>query len=147
METMERNNFETKLLTAIKANLPELEKMCNSLNDMWGCEDYIYRFYHHSFKVYYAQAITESLVKAFKNLLPERPLNEDFEFIIQKGTGFFFETEHNNKWLETTRPMLEALFHAQYFLEMMCKYGKELNEPPETLPSGWAAVLYLYNLR
>jgi hypothetical protein len=30
---------------------------------------------------------------------------------------------------------------------MVCKYGKELDEPTDSLPSGWAAVLYLYGLR
>jgi hypothetical protein len=30
---------------------------------------------------------------------------------------------------------------------MICKYGKELNESPNALPSGWAAVLYLFDLR
>jgi len=42
---------------------------------------------------------------------------------------------------------LEAFFHAKYFLEMACKYGRELAEPPETLPSGWAALLCLYGMR
>ncbi len=32
-------------------------------------------------------------------------------------------------------------------LEMVVKYGQTLEAPPETLPSGWAAVLYLYGLR
>jgi hypothetical protein len=48
---------------------------------------------------------------------------------------------------EATRPILEAFFHARYFLEMVCRYGRELAEPPSPLPSGWAAVLYLYGLR
>jgi hypothetical protein len=43
--------------------------------------------------------------------------------------------------------MLEAFFHARYFLEMAVKYGRELELPPTLLPSGWAALLYLYNLR
>ena len=38
-------------------------------------------------------------------------------------------------------------FHAKFFLEMVVKYGKEIDEPPEVLPSGWAAVLCLYDLR
>ena len=42
---------------------------------------------------------------------------------------------------------LEAFFHANYFLDMAIKYGEELDEPPSPLPSGWAAVLYLYNIR
>jgi hypothetical protein len=32
-------------------------------------------------------------------------------------------------------------------LEMAVKYGKELERPPNFLPSGWAALLYLYDLR
>jgi hypothetical protein len=43
--------------------------------------------------------------------------------------------------------MVEAFAHARYFLEMACKYGKELEEPPQIMPSGWASVLYLYDLR
>jgi len=50
-------------------------------------------------------------------------------------------------WDASTRPLLEAFFHARYFLEMAVKYGAELDEPPTTLPSGWAGLLYLYNLR
>ena len=49
--------------------------------------------------------------------------------------------------LAVTRPILEAFFHARYFLEMVCKYGRKLKAPPQVLPSGWAAVLYLYQLR
>ena len=45
------------------------------------------------------------------------------------------------------RPILEAFFHARYMLEMAVKYGKELDRPPNCLPSGWAAFLYLYDLR
>ena len=51
------------------------------------------------------------------------------------------EHEHNEKWTHHTRPFVEAFFHAKYFLEMVIKYGKEIEEPPEILPSGWAAVL------
>jgi hypothetical protein len=30
---------------------------------------------------------------------------------------------------------------------MMIKYAKELESAPQMLPSGWAAVLYLFELR
>jgi hypothetical protein len=43
--------------------------------------------------------------------------------------------------------MLEAFFHAHYFLDMILKYGRVLASPPRVLPSGWAAVLTLYGLR
>ncbi|MGZ5544922.1 MAG: hypothetical protein ACXWIU_09620 [Limisphaerales bacterium] len=58
-----------------------------------------------------------------------------------------FSSEHNEIWLETTRPIVEAFFHARYFLEMAVNYGRELEYPPHVMPSGWAAFLYLYNLR
>lgn len=46
-----------------------------------------------------------------------------------------------------TRPIVEAFFHARFFVEMAVKYGSELTEPPQPMPGGWAALLYLYDLR
>ena len=43
--------------------------------------------------------------------------------------------------------MLEAFWHAEYMLRMAIRYGKELDEAPSLLPSGWAALLYLYGIR
>jgi hypothetical protein len=43
-------------------------------------------------------------------------------------------------------PILEAFFHALFMLEMAVRYA-DLGEPPQMLPSGWAALLYLYDLR
>ncbi len=84
-----------------------------------------------------------------KDLAPEgRSLCEEFEEIIKEGAGGKeFGYEHNEKWTYHTRLFVEAFFHAKYFLEMVVKYGNEMNEPPEMLPSGWAAVLCLYDLR
>jgi hypothetical protein len=55
--------------------------------------------------------------------------------------------KHNQQWTAHTRVFLEAFFHAKYFLEMAVKYGKELQAAPTMLPSGWAALLCLYDLR
>ena len=55
--------------------------------------------------------------------------------------------EHNKRWAEVTRPMVEAFFHAKYFLEMSVKYGKEYEEIVFPIDSGWAAVLELYEIR
>ena len=63
------------------------------------------------------------------------------------ATRLLTPTWNNQNWLAVTRPMLEAFFHARYFLEMAVKYGKELDSPPQMLPSGWASLLYLYNMR
>ena len=140
---------ENKLLANIKIKLPELEMLLREASSHWGYEDPIYRFYHHSLKVYSLQYLTRRIVDVLKDLAPEgQPLCKEFEEIIKEGAGGKeFEQEHNEKWTYHTRPFVEAFFHAKYFLEMVVKYGREMEEPTEMLPSGWAAVLCLYNLR
>ena len=143
----QRRQEEVKLLAAIKDALPRLEQMWQQANSHWGYEDPVYRFYHQSFKVYHLQADIAEIVKALQDLAPHLPLNPWFMQIVGEGTAGEFSMDVNQRWLEATRPILEAFFHARYFLEMVCKYGKELSEPTDSLPSGWAAVLELYGLR
>ncbi|HUR82098.1 MAG TPA: hypothetical protein VM733_15135 [Thermoanaerobaculia bacterium] len=138
---------EQQLLANIKSALPELEALLERARSHWEYEDFVYRFYHHSFKVFGIQRMTRTIVDALRALLPEAQLNPWFTAIIDDGTGRRWTEEMNATWLVSTRPMVEAFFHARYMLEMVAKYGPELQQPPETLPSGWAAVLYLYGLR
>jgi hypothetical protein len=42
---------------------------------------------------------------------------------------------------------LDGFWHAKYFIQMMMKYAKELESAPQALPSGWAVVLYVFELR
>jgi len=144
---MIKEETDNTLLVGLKAKLPELEMLYARFQTMWHYEDPIYRFYHHSFKTYKLQGLTEEIVAALQGVYPELPLNDMFMTIVQQGTGKVFTLEHNQRWFEETRPIVEAFFHARFFLEMAVKYGKELNSPPQSLPSGWAAFLYLYNLR
>ena len=74
-------------------------------------------------------------------------MNPWFLEIIQQGTRREFTIEDNQRWTEVTRPIVEAFFHARYFLEMAVRYGSRLGGPPRLLPSGWAALLELYGLR
>jgi hypothetical protein len=129
--------------------LPKLRKLLKEANDHWIYEDGIYRFYHQSFKVYYLQSETKKIVAALQELSPGRALNAWFEKIIKDGTSKAFDLSDNEHWLDATRPVVEAFFHAKYFLEMAVRYGGTFkkNRPPAMLPSGWAAFLYLYNLR
>jgi hypothetical protein len=136
-----------QLFANLRAALPQLEKLLRDCQGHWGYEDGIYRFYHHSFKVYSLQETTSAIVAGLQSLAPGRNLNESFMAIVRDGTGKTFEREHNQRWLEVTRPIVEAFFHAQYFLEMAVRYGRQLDHPPRQLPSGWAAFLYLYDLR
>lgn len=135
------------LFKNLQAQLPELETLLHQCSNHWGYEDPIYRFYHHSFKVYGLQDETVKIVQALQRLAPQLTLNEQFLRIVAAGTGKVFTPKDNRNWDAVTRPILEAFFHARFFLEMVVKYGHELQAPPNTLPSGWAALLYLYNLR
>lgn len=138
-----------KLLANIKNKLPELNGLLKEINSHWGYEDPIYRFYYQSFKVYRIQEETKRIVEALKSIAPEG-LNfcDEFQEIISLGaSGKRFRLSHNENWTRHTRVFLEAFFHAKFFLEMAVKYGEELEEAPDILPSGWAALLCLYNIR
>jgi len=136
-----------RLLESLSANLPDLEKLLEECSEKWWYVDPIYRFYHQSYKVYSVQNMTLRIVAKLESVLPDHPLNEWFLQIVREGTGKEFSREDNNNWLAVTRPMLEAFFHARFFLEMAVAYGRELKLPPLPLPVGWAALLYLYNMR
>ncbi len=135
------------LFAKLKGALPEMEALLEKCSSHSVYEDAIYRFYHQSFKVYQLQNHTVAIVEKLQSLLPGRKLNEYFMQIVAEGTGKAFSPEHNQIWLETTRPIVEAFFHARHFLEMAVKHGRGLEYPPRVMPSGWAALLYLYNLR
>lgn len=140
---------DNKLLSNIKKKLPEIRKLLQEVSSHWIYEDLIYRFYHNSFKVYYIQDVTKKIVDALYSMAPEgQGFCTEFQEIINSGaSGKVFKFNHNKNWSMHTRPFLEAFFHAKFFLEMAIKYGVELEEAPNILPSGWAALLSLYNIR
>lgn len=96
--------------------------------------------------MYGLQHQTRSIRNRLQALAPDRPLNPWFVQIIEPGTGKRFEPEDNARWTEATRPILEAFFHARFFLEMAVRYAN-LQAPPRPLPSGYAALLDLFGLR
>ena len=138
---------EERLLAGIRGSQASLEALLTRADDHWGLEDAVYRYYHQSFKVYSIQSLTLEIVTALRQVMPDRPFCPLFQDVLDAGTGKRFSPDANRHWAETTRPMLEAFLHARYFLEMMVKYGRVLETPPQVLPSGWAAVLTLYGLR
>ena len=137
---------EHDLLRNLRSREPELTALLEECSSHWGFEDPIYRFYHQSFKVYALQDQTSRIVRVLESLAPDRPLNPWFRQIVEQGTGKSFKQEDNADWTRITRPILEAFFHARFFLEMAVRYAA-LQEPPMPLPSGYAALLYLYGLR
>lgn len=144
MTTEERDALEQTLRKNLREKSAELTELWKSVNDHWGYEDAIYRFYSQSFKVYSVQKSTARIVEFLQSLVPGRDLHPWFSKIVQEGTGKQFTTADNARWLEVTRPIVEAFQHTRYFLEMACRYQESPEEQPS--PSGWAALLNLYQL-
>jgi len=143
----EEPEAEVLLLRNLRERRVELEAQLKACSDHWGYEDPVYRFYHQSFKVYWLQERTRSLVGLLAELAPPNlPLDPCFLEIVRAGTGRNFAPEHNAHWAEATRPIVEAFFHARFFVEMAARYAR-LDRPPSLLPSGYAALLCLYGLR
>lgn len=142
----ERRDGERTLLLRMREDHTQLQSLLAASSDHWGFEDPIYRFYHQSFKVFSLQDRTETIVRQLVSLLPDRPLNPTFVGIVGEGTGRTFTLADNARWREVTGPIVEAFLHARFFLEMAVRYAT-LDSPPAPLPSGYAALLYLYQLR
>lgn len=133
------------LLHRLKEKLPELEALLKRLSR----DDTPYRFYHQSFKVYRAQDDVRDALELFRKIAGEDfTLNEWYLKITEDALAVGPHVlEHNDVWLEKTRPQMEAFFHTKYFVEWAVDSAKTLEEAPGLLPSGWAAVLYLFNVR
>lgn len=138
--------LEVALLAALRARQADLRALLDASSGHWGYEDPVYRFYHQSFKLYALQERTTEIVRMLAGLAPDRPLNASFQEVIREGMNKQCKPEDNAAWVQTTRPIVEAFFHARFFLEMAVRYAA-LEAPPNPLPSGYAALLYLYNLR
>lgn len=146
MNQKELQKLERLLLHRIKQQEPELKSMLQRMSEHWTYEDPVYRFYHQSFKVYGVQQTTNEAIELLKGLMPEQTLNSAFARIVMDGTGQKFDSSHNQNWEGHTRPLLEAFFHSKFMIEMAVRYA-DLTEPPDVMPSGWAALLCLFNLR
>jgi hypothetical protein len=136
-----------RLLAATKARRKQLTRQLASVMDEWGYCDPIYRYYHHSFKVYRLQFVTLNIRDVLRSLLPDLPLNKLFEEVISAGTGIEFEESHNREWFLRVTPITTAFFHAKFFLEMAVRCSMRYEKVENPLGSDLAALLYLFNLR
>jgi len=136
------------LLSALKANLQELRSVIATVDDSWVGVDLVYRFWHQSLKVYALQTYTERMAKELRRLTPEGgTLHPWFESIVSEGTGHRFELSHNDDWLLRARPIVEAFWHARHMLHLAAECAESLTSPPTILPSEWATLLELYQIR
>jgi hypothetical protein len=136
------------LLDSLRSRQADLRSLAEEVNGEWVHEDLIYRFYHYSFKVYILQSATERIVEMLRELAPPATsFHPAFLEIVAAGTGKKFELSHNKDWTKHTRPIVEAFLHARFMLNLAAKYSQELDQAPSLLPSGWAALLELYQIR
>lgn len=140
----ERDRCEEVLRENLISREAELQELWKQVNSHWGYEDPVYRFYHQSFKVFPLQRKIGEIVAALRGLVPGRELHPAFEQIVEQGTGKPMVFEINDQWVQVTRGIVEAFFHARYFLEMACRHSREPRE--QFCSSGWAALLQLYRL-
>jgi hypothetical protein len=142
----ERHAHELTLVASLRADQQPLRALLDASSNHWGFEDPVYRFYHQSFKVFALQGQTEAIVGRLSRLVPERPLHPWFVEVMGRGTGREFTSADNQRWMSVASPIVEAFLHARFFLEMAVRYA-DVEMPPRPLPSGYAALLYLYQLR
>ncbi|MDQ6776434.1 MAG: hypothetical protein M3071_09520 [Actinomycetota bacterium] len=135
------------LLDAIKTQLTRIDELCEAFDR--AEEDGVYRYYHQSFKVYGLQSLIRRAMSLFDEVAPAgTELNSWLQGIAAHATAHRFDLARSNRnWQAETRPILEGFWHCHYFIRMLARYGRELDAAPNVLPYGWAAVLYLYDLR
>ena len=139
----ERRALEAALLSNAHAQHEALRQLLDESSDHWGFEDPVYRFYHQSFKVFWLQQRTETIVQRLSGLLPDCPLHPWLLEIVRQGTGKEFATSDNSNWTHVTRPIVEAFFHARFFLEMAVRYAN-LEAPPKTVAERLAPRCFSY---
>lgn len=142
----ERERLEEELSAALRERHAELRELLERVSGASGYEDPIYRFYHQSLKVFGLQERTVEVVAMLQSLLPGCPVCTEFREILAVGTGKSFTAESNANWTAHTRPIIEAFLHARFMLEMAVKFAGP-KPPNHALPSGWAALLSLFQIR
>lgn len=127
------------LIKNLKKRRRKLIKLLESINSHWEIEDVVYRLYHSSYKTIWAWDVTQKVMKELEGLYRYgyRNRNSVIKEIMEEGLD---KKADPRRWIE-------AMLHARYLLEMAIKYSKEVKKPLQCLPSGYAAILYLYGLR
>ena len=83
-----QDRFPDELLQNIKSRYSQLKKLLKEINSHWRYEDYVYRFYHGSFKVYGIQYETRRIAEILNKLAPKGfVFCSSFQELMKKGAG------------------------------------------------------------
>lgn len=137
-----------ELLDRLRARREDLEALLERVGDLGGeGEDLLYRFWHHSLKVFTLQQLTEQIAAGLGEVGGEAAdLHEWYRQIVAEGSGHRFTLDDNDRWLQVARPVVEAYLHSLHLLRLAVHYAT-MTKAPQLLPSGWATLLHLYRLR
>lgn len=89
------------LLRNLKKRMSKLEELLKTVEDHWGYEDLVYRYYHTSDKMYAVQGLTLKIVEILTSVSPHKDkddLEGYFWEIINDGIGYKHELFHNEEW-------------------------------------------------
>lgn len=131
----------------------EIRRLADAFSSQHGVmEDGVYRFYHQSIKVSTLYAMGLQAVDFFTRLCPAGcRIYPWFAEIAEDAKRAWTSPPdlraRNANWTTHARPPVELAFHCDYFLEQLVRYEAEEFASLVVLPSGVAAVLYLYGLR
>ena len=149
MDQITKQDAELILLAnSILKNKASIESIKNKFDSAYELYDGFYRFYHHSFKVFRMQTLTEKAVTLFKEI--HESLNPWYLEIISEGTNQKFSIEDNKVWLKKTRPIVEAALHTKIFVDSLHSCLLILSENKsfgQIISPHEANTLYLFNNR
>jgi hypothetical protein len=138
-----------ELRAALRTHRDDLCKLQEMVSQEWVSQDLIYRFWHHSFKVYALQDYTLKIAQTLESLAPTgAEMHPWFQEIISAGTGHVFDHSHNTQWVHHTLPIVNAFFHARHMLALTTSCVDEMGDAvPRIISSGFATLLELYQIR
>ena len=99
-----RERAADELLASVKARLPELRELAERIDRGLGAEDLVYRFRHHSFKVYWLQEHTLAMFGTQRSPVQIRAARLN----LQRSCAFFHRPAWKHPHL-VTRHRVHAL--------------------------------------
>ncbi len=141
-----RRTQQDLLIAALHQRSSDIAALLEEVSGEWVRDDLVYRFWHHSFKTYWLQEVTERIAALLESIAPTLPLHPWCREIVAAGTGHTFELSHNQAWVEHTGPIVAAFFHLHHLLHCAHRVAT-VPAVPEVLDPATATVFELYQVR
>jgi hypothetical protein len=137
-----------ELLDSIQRHGEELDRLAAHLAELEG--DAVSRYYVQSVEVFGLRHAVRTCRDLLASLAPDgAQLNPWFVAICREACAQSLRAQigGGRNWQAQVRPLLEGLWHCEYFVRLLARFGRELEEVPARLPAGWTTLCELYGLR